>query len=144
MSKVSLRFDRMNRVYSEMGVLYFSVLKTSMVVWYEYRLNSVRMLLSLYRGLLFSLAKNSTPNFWYPSGRHLAQVLNFSRYPFLDKVVPLVKIHILGPIPAFYDLHRQRYTFTQLALNYPIISIISKTKGQTKKVPPTKLLSSSK
>ena len=60
---------------------------------------------------------------------------------FLYKVVPLIKTRILGPIPAFYDLPSQSYNFTQLTLNYPIIS---KTKGLTKKVPPTKLLSLSK
>ena len=58
-------------------------------------------------------------------------------------MILLIKIRILGLIPAFYDIPSQSYTFAQLMLNYPIISIISKTKGLMKKVPPTKVQSCS-
>ena len=45
------------------------------------------------------------------------------------KVVPLIKIHILDAILAFSHLPIQRYKISQLVSNYPIISIISKSKG---------------
>ena len=53
---------------------------------------------------------------------------------FSTKLFFLSRYNILGPIPAFYDLPSQSYTFTQLTFNYPIISIISKTKYKIAKV----------
>ena len=78
-SSVSLRFDKVNNEYNEYGVRCFSILNVSIIVWYVYKLNNVSMVRSLNRGLLFSLEKNSVPKIWFPKGRHLALVRNFSR-----------------------------------------------------------------
>ena len=63
---------------------------------------------------------------------------------FPCKVVQFIEILLLCFISALYDLPIKSYIISQLAPNYPIISIISKTKGWTKKLYLTKLLSSSK
>ena len=57
----------------------------------------------------------------------------------LYKVVPFINLHILGPIPAFYDLPGQSYKYAQLVPNYPIISISTKSKGLTEKLSLAKL-----
>ena len=57
--------------------------------------------------------------------------LKYRLQVFLNAVQ--VAVHILSFIPAPHDLPSQSYIVAQLAFNYLIISIISKTKGPTKK-----------